>query len=59
MDGPWCIWVYFFIIPVIMNLNVMLLSRFLRRSASNKMMLVALDDHKKKEDMEDAVLVLA
>jgi hypothetical protein len=55
-NGPWCMWVYFFLIPVIMNLNVMLLSWYLRRSAANTM-LVALDDQKKKEDMEDAVLI--
>ena len=54
-ESPWCVWVYFFVIPVVLNLNVMLLSWYLRRPAT---MAVGVD-HKKKEDMEDPVLILA
>jgi hypothetical protein len=50
-NGPWCIWVFFFVIPVFIQVNAMVLSWWLRRQNASSD-----DSHQKKID---SVLLLA
>lgn len=53
-NRPWCIWVFFFVIPVFIQVNAMVLSWWLRRKNASSI----ISDNSQQKKI-DSVLLLA